>query len=135
MEQFRELQAEAEKKKKTKKKGTADEPELREEDFKFLNEDIVRKMLKERMAQEDCNAGVIFDQLECQYWPDLQFALKVIVEAVPKQNIQLLLLKFNKEREAEEAIPVCTNYRLARRRMQGDGGSKEEGKPAKTEAN
>jgi len=51
-------------------------------------------MFKERLAQEDCNAGAIFDCLESEYWKDLKTAVELIAEAVPKQNLQVLLFNF-----------------------------------------
>lgn len=41
-------------------------------------------MLKERLAQEDCNAGAIFDCLESPLWPDTKFALELVAEAAPQ---------------------------------------------------
>jgi septal ring factor EnvC (AmiA/AmiB activator) len=64
------LQAEQEKRKKAKKKGKEDEPELNPAEYEYLSKDILMRMLKERLAQEDCNAGAIFDCLESKYWPD-----------------------------------------------------------------
>ncbi len=81
------LVAEQEKRKKAKKKGKDEEPDINPDEFKLLNKEIVTRMLKERLAQEDCNAGAIFDCLKSEYWPDLKFALEVICNAVPRQNI------------------------------------------------
>ena len=75
--------AEQEKRKKAKKKGKDEEPEVNPDEFKFLSKDILSRMLKERLAQEDCNAGAIFDCLESEYWPDAKFAVELICEAVP----------------------------------------------------
>ena len=93
-------------------------------------------MLKERLAQEDCNAGAIFDCLESEqkYWPDAKYAIELIADTVPTQNLQLYLLKFQKqatEAEGEETLEVCTNYRFARRHQAGapPGKKKEEKAP------
>ena len=40
-------------------------------------------MIKERIKEEDCNGGVIFDCLESDYWPDIKFALEAICDAIP----------------------------------------------------
>lgn len=42
-------------------------------------------MLAKRLSEDDCNAGAIFDNLECQYWPDQKFAIELICDAVPEQ--------------------------------------------------
>jgi len=54
-------------------------------------------MIAQRVKEEDCNAGVIFDNLESPYWPNLKVALEAICEALPTQNVQVLLLQFAKE--------------------------------------
>lgn len=62
--------------------------------YSYLSQEILTKMLKERLAQEDCNAGAIFDCLESQYWPDTKFAIELVCDAVPRQNLQVLLMRF-----------------------------------------
>ena len=86
-EELNVLLAEQEKRKKAKKKGKDEEPEVNPDEFKYLSKDILSRMLKERLAQEDCNAGAIFDCLESEYWPDAKFAVGLICEAVPQQNL------------------------------------------------
>ena len=119
-EELNVLLAEQEKRKKAKKKGKEDEPDLNPAEFKYLSKEILSKMLKERLAQEDTNAGAIFDCLEAEYWPDTKFAVELICDAVPQQNLQLLLLRLQREQaggEGDEEPPeVCTNYRFARRK-------------------
>ena len=86
-------------------------------------------MLKERLAQEDCNAGAIFDCLRSEFWKDDKKAIEIICEAVPAQSLQLMLLKFQRTPEAtegeEEPDQVCTNYRYARRKAAKAKGGKE----------
>lgn len=80
-------------------------------------------MLSKRLQEDDCNAGAIFDNLTCQYWPDQKFAIELICDAVPKQNVEVVVFNFNKEPmveadesgDAEATTEVCTNYRYARR--------------------
>jgi hypothetical protein len=89
-------------------------------------------MLAKRLAEDDCNAGAIFDSLESQYWPDQKFAIELICDAVPEQQVEVVLFTFNKEKMADESgaaedggaaadvgsanmTEVCTNYRYARR--------------------
>lgn len=86
--------AEQEKRKKAKKKGKEEEPEVNPDEYRYLSKELLTKMLKERLAQEDCNAGAIFDCLESEYWPDSKFAISLICDAAPEQNLQVLLLKF-----------------------------------------
>jgi adenylate kinase family enzyme len=74
---------EQEKKKKQKKKGKEEEPEINQAEFKYLPKHIVIEMIQERLKEEDCNAGAIFDCLESPQWPNLKFALEAICDAVP----------------------------------------------------
>jgi len=127
--------AEQEKRKKAKKKAADQEPDLDPEEFKHLSRDILTRMLKERLAQEDCNAGAIFDCLESPLWPDAKFALELVAQAAPQQNLQVLLLRFQMEasetdKEDGPREEVCTNYRYARRKEQPKGqGRKEDRQP------
>jgi len=69
---------------KKKKKGQEPPPAPNPDDYKQLPMDILKKMLKERLSQEDCNAGAIFDNLESEYWKDSKTAIELICEAVPQ---------------------------------------------------
>jgi len=40
-------------------------------------------MIKERLLEEDCNAGAIFDNLESPNYPNLKFVINAICDAVP----------------------------------------------------
>ena len=128
--EFNEKMIEQEKRKKAKKKAKDDEPDLNPAEFKYLKEETLQKMLKERLSQEDCNAGVIFDCLESEYWAGTKFAVELICNAVPQQNLQVLLLRFQKDLagvEGEEEAPeVCTNYRFARRKERPQQGRRED---------
>ena len=31
---------------------------------------MIINLIKERVKQEDCNGGVVFDNLECELWKD-----------------------------------------------------------------
>jgi hydrocephalus-inducing protein len=80
----------AEQEKRRKAKKTAKDavvPDVVEADFDHLPEDILAKMLRERLAQEDCNAGAIFDCLESDRWRGEQAAVAVICEALRGQNL------------------------------------------------
>jgi len=88
-------------------------------------------MLAKRLTEDDCNAGAIFDNLECQYWPDKKFAISLICDAVPEQQVEVVVFNFNKEKMSSEdnsaddaaaadldagnMTEVCTNYRYSRR--------------------
>ena len=62
-----------------------------------MTRELLIEMIQERLLEEDCNAGTIFDNLESPQWPNLKFALECICEAIPKQNIQVLLFQYMKE--------------------------------------
>ena len=117
---LQEALAELEKKKKAKKGKKDVDEEIDERGYKYLPKELLQRMLAKRMQEDDCNAGAIFDNLTCQYWPDEKFGIELICEAVPKQNVELVLFTFNQERaegddEQSKALEVCTNYRYARR--------------------
>lgn len=68
-------QEELEKKKKKKKDG---EEEFDPRVFKYLPKEMLMKLLQERCSHEDCNAGVIFDDLVSENWKDE----KTIIETI-----------------------------------------------------
>jgi len=54
-------------------------------EFGYLSKDILSRMLRERLAQEDCNAGAIFDCLDSEYWPpQAKYIVELICEALPQ---------------------------------------------------
>jgi adenylate kinase family enzyme len=80
-------------KKKKPKKGE-EVPEVNEAEYKMLTTEILIKMLQARLSEEDCNAGVIFDNLQGDQWPDIKTALEFICDAIPEQNIQIMMFQF-----------------------------------------
>lgn len=60
-----------------------EEPEVNPADYKYLSKEIVQEMIQARVREEDCNAGVVFDNLEAPQWPNLKFALEAICDAIP----------------------------------------------------
>jgi hypothetical protein len=88
-------------------------------------------MLTKRLEEEDCNAGVIYDNLNSEYWADEKAAIDLICETCPQQNVQMVLFNFHTERldepdeeegaseEKGEQLDVCVNYRYARRHDAG----------------
>ena len=105
----RKLAEEAERKKKLKgKKPKDEEPDVNPADYKFITKELLVELISERVKEEDCNAGAIFDCLESPSWPNLKFALEAICDAIPTSNIQVLLLQFYRDPNAvhEEHVPV-----------------------------
>jgi len=68
-------QEELEKKKKKKK---PDEEEFDPQVYKHLPKEMLMKLILERTSDEDCNAGVVFDNLLGEHWSDE----KTIIEAI-----------------------------------------------------
>jgi adenylate kinase family enzyme len=125
--------AEQEKKKKQKKKKGEEDDVFNPDEYKYIEKDLLIEMLKERLQQEDCNAGAIFDDLHCENWPDEKFAIEFITEANPLNNVQVIMFKFQKEQVGEteeDTVDVCTNYRYIKRRdgLNTDQPHKDEAK-------
>ena len=74
-----------------------EEPEVNPADYKYLTKELLSEMIQQRVKEEDCNAGVVFDNLEGAQWPNLKLALEAICDALPTQNVQMLLFQFAKE--------------------------------------
>ncbi len=65
-------------------------------------------MIQARVQEEDCNAGVIFDNLEAPQWSTSKEVIGYICEALPTQNVKLLVFNFSKAAEepvAEQPVP------------------------------
>lgn len=77
---------EAAKKTKKLKKGEVEEV-INPAEYKLMSKDILVRMVKLRLDEEDCNAGAIFDNLTSDLWVDEKFAIGFISDAVPNQNI------------------------------------------------
>jgi adenylate kinase family enzyme len=116
-EELKKILEEAEKKKKGKKlKKGEEEPEINHAEFKYLTKPVLIEMIQERLKEEDCNAGAIFDNLESHHYPNTKFVIDAICEAMPKQNIQMVVFQIQKEEISSHEFEVCTNYRYMRRK-------------------
>ena len=122
LEELKEEEAKKKPKRGAPKKGEVPPPELKEEEFRYLPKDLLKKMLTRRLEEEDCNAGVIYDNLKSEYWADEKAAIDLICETCPTQNVQMVLFNNYTERQDEgedeenqEHLDVCVNYRYARR--------------------
>ena len=80
---LQEALAEQEKRKKGKPKKGEVVLEVNEKEYRHLPKDLLLKMLKKRLAEDDCNAGAIFDCLTSEYWPDEKTAIELICDAAP----------------------------------------------------
>lgn len=76
-----------------------EEPEVNPNDYKYLSKELVIEMIQARVHEEDCNAGVIFDNLEAPHWPSQKDIISYICEALPTQNVKLLVFNFRKPEE------------------------------------
>lgn len=72
----------------------------------MLSKEILMEMITARVHEEDCNAGVIFDNLEAPLWPNLKFILEAICDALPTQNVQILMFQFQAPGAPVEQPPV-----------------------------
>lgn len=57
-------------KRKKPKKGDPPIPPVEESDYKKLSPELQGELLRERLSQEDCNAGAIFDCLQSELFGD-----------------------------------------------------------------
>ena len=101
---------EQEKAKKAKKKPPPgkgqEEPEINPNDYKYLSKEILEEMIQARVHEEDCNAGVIFDNLEASQWQSPKDIIRAICTALPTQNMQFLIFNFPKPGQViEEPVP------------------------------
>ena len=102
---LQEALAEQEKKKKGKPKKGEQVVEVEPKEYKYLPKDLLLKMLQKRLTEDDCNAGAIFDCLSSEYWQDEKTAIELICDAVPLQNVEVVLFNFNRESIQEDAAP------------------------------
>lgn len=95
-----ELKEELAKKKKPKKPkpGEIVEPDYIEADYRYLEKGLLKRMLTKRLEEEDCNAGVIFDNLKSEFWKDEKECIELVCETCPAQNVQMVLFSFQTER-------------------------------------
>ena len=94
-QELEETLAEREKmKKKLKKKYDEWEQEnpLLEDDYKFLPHELLDQLLKERLAHPDCNAGVVFDNIESRLYNTTRDGVEWIMRATPTQKLQVVAL-------------------------------------------
>jgi adenylate kinase family enzyme len=83
LEELKEEEAKKKPKGRAPKKGEAPPPELKEEEFKYLPKELLKRMLTKRLEEEDCNAGVIYDNLNSEFWADEKAAIDLICETCP----------------------------------------------------
>jgi hydrocephalus-inducing protein len=129
-EKLAEALAEQEKRKRAKPKKGEVVVDVEPKEYRYLPKDLLLRMLQKRLAEDDCNAGAIFDCLASEYWPDEKTAIELVCDAVPLQKVEVVLFNFNRESLQDDAAPdgaeqedaaggeqaeVCTNYRYARR--------------------
>jgi len=83
---------ELEKQKKKLKKGEQP-PVINEAEYKYLPKKMLVEMLENRIKEEDCNAGSIFDDLKGENYPEEIDALDIISEAIGKQHLHVIMLQ------------------------------------------
>lgn len=130
---------EKEKKMKKLKKGDP-EPILNEADFKVLPKEILVEMLKNRMREEDCNAGAIFDNLISEHYKGEVEALEVISEACESQNLRAVLLQIpddhptittneTKEIKKDDTVQETPNKEIKKEETKNEEATEEEKQP------
>lgn len=72
--------------------------------YQYLSEEIIKKLILSRMSHPDCNAGVMFDNLECEYWPNEVYLFKCLLEVV--DNLQLVIVRDQQDQYGLETCKV-----------------------------
>ena len=138
--------------KKAGKKAKQKEEELGPLDegpYLYLNEEILEELLVERVKHPECNAGVIFDNLQAKEYPNELIAVKIIVKALKHHTVQLVLLEplkdeagfdvdkiiewENMEKTFVEKAPVIAKKKQARGSISTDKQSSTFKKKSKNE--
>lgn len=78
---------------------------------------MIEKLLLARVAHEDCNGGVIFDNLKCDLWKDILTILEIIHKALIDEKIELLTIKRMKNENERDIVP---NHRYLIRKNKPD---------------
>ena len=92
-------QQEREKLKKARKK--VEEVPIDERIYRYLPVELFEKALNERIHSPDCNAGVVIDDLKCDYQPSIVTSAEVLNRVMANQNLQLLVLLNSSEANTE----------------------------------
>eukprot|EP01022_Parablepharisma_sp_SALTPOND_P020800 TRINITY_DN386_c0_g1_i3.p1 TRINITY_DN386_c0_g1~~TRINITY_DN386_c0_g1_i3.p1 ORF type:complete len:4093 (+),score=589.86 TRINITY_DN386_c0_g1_i3:873-13151(+) len=90
------LKEDMEKKKKKLKKGEP-EPTVNEAEYKILPKELFVELIRNRISEEDCNAGTIFDSLESEHCRGIVDTVEAISDACGVQNIKVVMLEVPKE--------------------------------------
>lgn len=112
--------------KRKRNKGKKDEPENPNQalEWKYLPKELLIKMVVERTSHEDCNAGVIFDNLTSPFWRDEKTIVDAVCDALSEENVHLIAITLPKD---DDGLEFCDNYRYKMRKQADD-------KPAEKEA-
>ena len=74
--------------------------------YRWLEPDVLEQAFKERFELPDCNAGVVIDDLKCEFWQDEATGVKLLQKLLNEQGIYLVVLERaapSEEAEGEEA--------------------------------
>lgn len=93
---------EREKLKKARKK--VEETPFDEKIYRYLPAELFEKAVGERIKSPDCNAGVIIDDLRCEYQLNLLNSADLLSKVFNTQNLQLLILNDPAEPASQEAV-------------------------------
>lgn len=90
------------------KKGRRKVEELPFDDkiYNYLPIDMLKRLVEERIRYQDCNAGIIIDDLQCDYYPNATAGAHLFTEVFNEQSLQLLIIDEEVEHvlEAQSAV-------------------------------
>lgn len=71
---------------------------------------MIINLIHERVRQEDCNGGVIFDNLDCELWKDTATIIDIIHQALQDEWIQIILISPGVVQN-EDGLDVVPNHK------------------------
>lgn len=70
-----------------------DDTPINEASYKWLEPEMLEQAFKERFEHPDCNAGVVIDDLRCDYYSDEAKGMEVFLKTLSEQEVYLVLLE------------------------------------------
>lgn len=53
---------------------------------------MIINLIRERVKQEDCNGGVVFDNIECELWKDSNAIIDIIHQTLIDEKVMIVVM-------------------------------------------